>query len=146
MSPAQEVLRELLRDEAQLQEEPDGAPAKALAEASGIMDGEVVEPPRGVESALKDEGVEMRVEPKRVAEGQDAHLEGMVGELIEFARMETGQWWMTHQEVNARALLTDLARRFSEDALILKRDFGWSIDIPEEATVRMDAGLFTRAR
>ena len=41
--------------------------------------------------------------------------------------------------------LTDLARRFAEDALILKRDFAWSIDIPEEATVRMDAGLFTRA-
>jgi signal transduction histidine kinase len=72
-------------------------------------------------------------------------LEGMVGELIEFVRMETGQWRMTHQEVRARALLTDLARRFEEDSLILKRDFGWSIDVPEEATVRMDAGLFTRA-
>ena len=72
-------------------------------------------------------------------------LEGMVGELIEFVRMETGQWRMTHQEVQARTLLVDLARRFSEDALILKRDFGWTVDLPEEATVRMDAGLFTRA-
>ena len=72
-------------------------------------------------------------------------LEGMVGELIEFVRMETGQWRMTHQEVPARALLVDLARRFAEDALILKRDFGWTIDLPEEATVRMDAGLFARA-
>ena len=59
--------------------------------------------------------------------------------------METGQWRMTHHEVPARALLTDLARRFAEDALILKRDFGWTIELPEEATVRMDAGLFTRA-
>ena len=33
------------------------------------MDGEVVELPGGVESALKDEGVEVRVEPKRVSEG-----------------------------------------------------------------------------
>ena len=73
------------------------------------------------------------------------NLEGMVGELIEFVRMETGEWRMTHQEVRARALLTDLARRFAEDALILKRDFGWSVDLSEEATVRMDAGLFTRA-
>jgi len=72
-------------------------------------------------------------------------LEGMVGELIEFVRMETGQWRMTHQDVPARALLMDLARRFSQDALILKREFGWSIDLPEAATVRMDAGLFTRA-
>ncbi len=72
-------------------------------------------------------------------------LEGMIGELIEFVRMETGQWRMTHQEVPARVLLTDLARRFEEDALILKRDFGWAVDIPAEATIRMDAGLFTRA-
>jgi signal transduction histidine kinase len=72
-------------------------------------------------------------------------LDGMVGELIEFVRMETGQWRMTHREVRARTLLTDLARRFSEDALILKREFGWSVDIPEDTTVRMDAGLFTRA-
>jgi signal transduction histidine kinase len=72
-------------------------------------------------------------------------LENMVGELIEFVRMETGQWRMTHQDVKARPLLMDLARRFAEDALILKRDFGWSIDLPDDATVRMDAGLFTRA-
>jgi signal transduction histidine kinase len=72
-------------------------------------------------------------------------LENMVGELIEFVRMETGQWRMTHQDVPARPLLMDLARRFAEDALILKRDFGWSIDLPDDATIRMDAGLFTRA-
>ena len=73
------------------------------------------------------------------------NLETMVGELIEFVRMETGQWRMTHQDVPARPLLMDLARRFAEDALILKRDFGWSIDLPDDATIRMDAGLFTRA-
>ena len=43
MSPTHEVLGEPLRDEAQLQEEPDGAPAQALGQASGIVDGEVVE-------------------------------------------------------------------------------------------------------
>ena len=69
MSPAQEVLGKRLRDEAQLQEEADGALAQALGEADGIVDGEVVELPGGVKSALKDEGVEVRVEPKRVPEG-----------------------------------------------------------------------------
>jgi signal transduction histidine kinase len=72
-------------------------------------------------------------------------LETMVGELIEFVRMETGQWKMTHEEVRARVLLTDMARRFAEDALILKREFAWSIDLPDDATIRMDAGLFARA-
>jgi len=69
MSPAQEGLGKLLRDEAQLQEEADGAPLKALGQASGIVDGQVVELPGGVKSALKDEGVKVRVEPKRVFEG-----------------------------------------------------------------------------
>ncbi len=69
MSPAQEGLGERLRDEAQLQEEANDAPAQALGKGRGIVDGEVGELPGGIESALKDEGVEVRVEPKRVSEG-----------------------------------------------------------------------------
>jgi hypothetical protein len=38
MSPAQEVLGKQLCDDAQLQEEADGALAQALGEAGGIMD------------------------------------------------------------------------------------------------------------
>lgn len=72
-------------------------------------------------------------------------LEGMVGELIGFVRMETGEWRMTHRDVAARQFLTEIARRFAEDALILKREFAWSIDLPDTLTVRMDAALFTRA-
>ena len=68
MSPAQEVLGKRLCDKAQLQEQADGALAQALGEPGGIMDGEVVELTGGVESALKDESVEVRVEPKRVPE------------------------------------------------------------------------------
>jgi hypothetical protein len=34
VTPAQEVLGELLRDEAQLEEQPDGAPAPALGQVS----------------------------------------------------------------------------------------------------------------
>lgn len=90
MSPAQEGLGKLLRNEAQLQEEPDGAPAKALAEASGIMDGEVAEPLRGVESALKDEGVEMRVDPKRAAEGLTGDDGGAEDGLASRGRAELG--------------------------------------------------------
>jgi hypothetical protein len=69
MSPAQMGLGKLRRDEAQLQEETGNAPSQALGEAGGIMYGEVGELSGGVESALKDEGVEVRVEPGRVFEG-----------------------------------------------------------------------------
>jgi hypothetical protein len=69
VSPAQEVLSEQLHDEALLQEQANGALPQALGQAVGIVDGEVVELTGGVESSLKDEGVEVRVEPKRVPEG-----------------------------------------------------------------------------
>ncbi|HYW84704.1 MAG TPA: HAMP domain-containing sensor histidine kinase [Spirochaetia bacterium] len=72
-------------------------------------------------------------------------LEGMIADLIGFVRMETGEWRLTHREVAVRQFLTDIARRFAEDALILKREFSWSIDCADTLMVRMDAGLFTRA-
>jgi signal transduction histidine kinase len=73
------------------------------------------------------------------------NLEGMIADLIEFVRMETGEWRMTHLDVQAAQFLTGLARRFAEDAQILKREFGWSIDLHESIRVRMDARLFSRA-
>jgi signal transduction histidine kinase len=72
-------------------------------------------------------------------------LEGMVGDLIEFVRMETGEWRMTHLEVPAAQFLTSLAKRFAEDARILKREFSWSVELPQDVRVRMDARLFSRA-
>jgi signal transduction histidine kinase len=72
-------------------------------------------------------------------------LEGMVGDLIEFVRMETGQWRMTHHDVPLRAFLADTGRHFVEDALILKRTFVASIELGDDVKVRMDKGLFTRA-
>ncbi len=73
------------------------------------------------------------------------NLEGMVGELIEFVRMETGQWRMTHRDVPIRAFLVEAARRFEEDASILHRNFASTIELADDSTVRMDAALFTRA-
>jgi signal transduction histidine kinase len=72
-------------------------------------------------------------------------LEGMVGDLIEFVRMETGQWRMTHHDVAVGPFLGSIARRFAEDATILKREFHWTLDVDDGTMVRMDAGLFTRA-
>ncbi len=72
-------------------------------------------------------------------------LEAMIGELIEFVKMETGEWRMTHRDVAVKPFLMESARRFAEDALILKREFTWSVDVPDGTTIRMDPGLFARA-
>ena len=49
MLPTQEGFCELLGDETELEEQADGAPAQAFGEASGIVDGEVVDLPVRVE-------------------------------------------------------------------------------------------------
>jgi signal transduction histidine kinase len=72
-------------------------------------------------------------------------LEGMIGDLIEFVKMETGEWRMTHRDVPLAEMLGEISRRFTEDALILKRGFRSSIDVPPGFTVRMDRALFVRA-
>ncbi|HVO40028.1 MAG TPA: HAMP domain-containing sensor histidine kinase [Spirochaetia bacterium] len=72
-------------------------------------------------------------------------LEAMIGELIEFVKMETGEWRMTHREVPFRSFLEERVRLFGEDALILRREFTSSVDIPDTVSVRMDPGLFARA-
>jgi len=72
-------------------------------------------------------------------------LEAMIAELIEFVKMETGEWRMTHRDVALKSFFVENAKRFAEDAQILKREFSWSVDVPDTAYVRMDAGLFARA-
>jgi signal transduction histidine kinase len=72
-------------------------------------------------------------------------LEGMVGDLIDFVRMNTGEWRMTFREVALRSFLLDVAHRFEEDALILHRKFHASIEIPEDFVAPMDGGLVGRA-
>ena len=57
------------RDEAQLQEQANGALTQQLGEASGVMKGEEVELAIRVEAALEDQGVEMRIKPESVAAG-----------------------------------------------------------------------------
>jgi hypothetical protein len=48
------------RDEAQLQEQADGALKQQLSKARGVMDGEEVELAIRVEAALEDEGRALR--------------------------------------------------------------------------------------
>jgi signal transduction histidine kinase len=72
-------------------------------------------------------------------------LEGMIEDLIEFVKMETGEWRMTFRDVPVKAFLSDIARRYAEDAFILKREFSSSIDLPGGFAISMDEGLVGRA-
>ncbi len=72
-------------------------------------------------------------------------LDGMVTDLIEFVRMDTGEWKMTHRPVRLASFLRPIAQRYAEDAAILRRSFGHAIELPEELEVSMDEALMGRA-
>jgi len=72
-------------------------------------------------------------------------LEERIGKLIDFVRLETGDWKLMHREVAIGAFLKDFARRYSEDARLLGFDFNYSVDIPAGIRVSMDPELFQRA-
>ncbi len=72
-------------------------------------------------------------------------LEGMIAELIEFVKMETGEWRMTFRPLQLRAFLADLARRYAEDARILRREFSAELDVSEELEIPADEPLVSRA-
>jgi signal transduction histidine kinase len=72
-------------------------------------------------------------------------LDGMVTDLIEFVRMDTGEWKLTHRPVRLASFLRPIAQRYAEDAAILRRSFGHAIELPEELEVSMDEALMGRA-
>jgi len=60
-------------------------------------------------------------------------------------KLDTGEWRLKFRPVALGKFLRDIARRFGEDAGILKRKFQASIDLPDSAAVSMDEELFYRA-
>jgi signal transduction histidine kinase len=72
-------------------------------------------------------------------------LDGMVTDLIEFVRMDTGEWKSTHRPVRLAAFLRPIVQRYAEDAAILRRSFGHAIELPEDLAVSMDEALMERA-
>ncbi len=72
-------------------------------------------------------------------------LGSMIEELIEFTKMDTGEWRMTFRPVRLKEFLSTIAKRYAQDALLLKLGFSSTLDLPEDLAVLMDEGLMGRA-
>jgi signal transduction histidine kinase len=72
-------------------------------------------------------------------------LEGMIDDLIDFERVDTGEWSRGLSDVDLGAFLRAFAKRIEADAAILGRELRGNIDLPEAASVRIDERLVTRA-
>jgi signal transduction histidine kinase len=72
-------------------------------------------------------------------------LEGMIEDLIDFVRLDTGEWSAGLAEVPLAAFLRAFLRRVESDANLLARSARGSIEIGDDLRARMDERLFTRA-
>jgi signal transduction histidine kinase len=103
---------------------------------------------KGYAEAIRD-GItaepEAREKSLDIISGKVDQLEGMINDLINFVRLDTGEWQRRLKPVELRSFLTIFTRRFSDDAELLKRRTECTIDLPGEVFLPMDEALVTRA-
>jgi len=72
-------------------------------------------------------------------------LEGRIAGLLEFARMETGEWRMRFEEVELKPFLEGLCAEFREDAALAGRAFACDLAALGDLRSRADKALLGRA-
>lgn len=72
-------------------------------------------------------------------------LEGRIASLIEFARMETGEWRMGFEAIELGPYLENLSRGFREDAELMGQRFEATLDGLEGQSLQIDRSLLARA-
>jgi signal transduction histidine kinase len=72
-------------------------------------------------------------------------LEDMINDLLEFVRMDTGEWRSRLQKVNMGEFLNDFTRRISLDAELLRHHIMTDIRLPPSLFVSLDERFVVRA-
>ncbi|MDR1447144.1 MAG: HAMP domain-containing histidine kinase [Treponema sp.] len=103
---------------------------------------------RGYAEALKD-GVSgdpvSRINPVDIIIAKTDQLEAMINDLLEFVRMDTGEWRSRLQKVNLGEFLKGFAGRISPDAELLRHHIVIDITLPPSLSVPLDEHLVVRA-
>ncbi|MBN1523205.1 MAG: HAMP domain-containing histidine kinase [Spirochaetales bacterium] len=71
-------------------------------------------------------------------------LDQRISHLIEYVKMETGQWRLSLEKVNAAKFLADIAACYKDEAEIVKYEFAMYADISPETCINMDKDLIVR--
>jgi signal transduction histidine kinase len=71
-------------------------------------------------------------------------LESRIVELIEFVRLETGEWRMKNEPFALKSFLEELASGFRQDSDVARRRFSAEISIAEDEVVQGDRSLLLR--
>jgi signal transduction histidine kinase len=72
-------------------------------------------------------------------------LEGMINDLIDYVRMDSGEWRSQLKELDLYAFLTGFTERFAPDAELFQHKMHVDIALPRGLTVPIDEKLMIRA-
>ena len=73
-----------------------------------------------------------------------ALLEARINELLDFVKMETGEWKLRLGRLPIASFLREIGASFGEDSRIAEREFEARIEVPEGLSVLADQGLLSR--
>ncbi len=80
-----------------------------------------------------------------IISGKSVVLEERISSLIDFARMETGEWKLRNREIELNAFFERLSVIYEEDCRILDKKYRYENFLPENVQISCDPVLFERA-
>jgi signal transduction histidine kinase len=102
---------------------------------------------RGYIEAMQDglaDDPAVRAEYLRVLDAKSRMLEDRLVELLDFGRMETGEWKLKLEQIALHEFFESLCREFEIDARMNGKTFESHLDFPRECTAAADLVLFAR--
>lgn len=103
---------------------------------------------RGYTEAIRDgltDDPVSRISATDIIIAKADQLEGMIQDLLELVRMETGEWHGRLQKVGLRDFLLNFARRIALDAELFQHRVVVALDLPASLLVPLDERLTIRA-
>lgn len=92
-----------------------------------------------------DDGADTRERYVGIIGSKVDQLAGMIDDLIDFVRVDSGEWRERLERAPLAPFLRGLCRRLEEDAVLLGRRAESSIALPDDLAVPFDERLITRA-
>jgi signal transduction histidine kinase len=100
---------------------------------------------KGYAEAIEDGIAEDTADSTGIIAAKADQLEGMINDLIDFVRMDTGEWRSQLKQVAIADFLQDTAKAMTADAELLRHQFLPDIALPENFAVPMDERMVLRA-
>ena len=97
-----------------------------------------------IEDGIVSDGNDLAIAARAMHDKSDM-LQERIDELIEFVRLETGEWRLQFRRLVARDYLHDLSADFGRDVHLAGLRFEGAIEVPDDVTIYADPRLLRRA-